>query len=215
MWTRPAPLRLGLVIGQLTAGGAEGQLRLLCEAFDRQRIAPSVYCLSSQTEPYGAVLERAQVPVRVIAGSGARRILQLRRHLAADRIELVHAWLFIANAFAWLAGRRPLVTSARNCKRSGWLLDALNRRAFHASRAIIVNSAEVQRYIEREYGAATDRITVIHNAIDLDRFRPRADSPDGPAPCIAMVGRLRRKIRSCSSPRRRSSTLSAPTCGSW
>jgi glycosyltransferase involved in cell wall biosynthesis len=190
MRTRPPPLRVGMVIGQLTAGGAEGQLRLLCEGLDRRLVVPSVYCMSTQSEPYGDILERADVRVQVIAGGAVRRILRLRERLAADRIELVHAWLFIGNAFAWLAGRAPLVTSARNCKRSGRLLDALNRRAFHASRSIIVNSVEVQRYIEREYDAAAERITVIHNAIDLERFRPRAGPAAGPAPCIAMVGRL-------------------------
>jgi glycosyltransferase involved in cell wall biosynthesis len=184
------PLRVGLVIGQLTTGGAEGQLLLLCEGVDRQTIAPTVYCMSGQTQPYGPLLERAGVPVRAIAGSGLRRVWRLRRQLAADHIDLAHAWLFIGNAFAWSAGGTPLVTSARNCKHSGRLLDGLNRRAFRASRAIIANSVQVQRYIEREYGAPSDRIAVIHNAIDLDRFQPRGERPPGQGPRIAMVGRL-------------------------
>ena len=184
------PLRVGLVIGQLTTGGAEGQLRLLCEGVDRQVIAPTVYCMSAQTQPYGPLLERADVPVRSIAGSSLWRIWRLRRHLAADQIDLAHAWLYIANAYAWTAGGPPLVTSARNCKRSGRLLDGLNRRAFGASRAIITNSEQVQRYIEREYNAPGDRIEVIYNAIDLERFRPRGERPPGQGPCVAMVGRL-------------------------
>ena len=59
-----------------------------------------------ETEPYGALLERAGVPVRVLTGGrlGARPCA-LRRALAADRIDVVHAWLFIANAFAWAATR--------------------------------------------------------------------------------------------------------------
>jgi glycosyltransferase involved in cell wall biosynthesis len=116
--------------------------------------------------------------------------VRLRRQLALDRIEVAHAWLFIGNALAWAAGGPALVTSARNCKRSGRLLDALNRRAFRASRAIIVNSAQVQHYIEREYGAPRERIAVVYNAIDLDRFRPPDAPRAGAAPCIAMVGRL-------------------------
>jgi glycosyltransferase involved in cell wall biosynthesis len=184
-------LRVGLVIGQLSAGGAEGQLRLLCEGFDRRIVAPTVYCLSAATEPYGPLLKRAGVPLRVISGTALGRAVRLRRHLAADRIALAHAWLFIANALAWAAGGPALVTSARNCKRSGRVLDAFNRQAFRGSRAIIVNSSQVQGYIEREYGAPRDRIAVVYNAIDLARFRPR-DEPGGgaTAPCIATVGRL-------------------------
>jgi glycosyltransferase involved in cell wall biosynthesis len=184
-------LRVGLVIGQLSMGGAEGQLRLLCERLDRVGVQPFVYCLSAQTQPYGALLEAAGVPVRVIVGSRIGRVLRLRRALRADRVDVVHAWLFIANAYGWTAslGRLcPLVTSARNCKRQGRWLDALNRRAFAASAAVIVNSSDVRQYIQREYGAPANRITVIPNAIDLERFSPQP-RPLG-ARTVAMVGRL-------------------------
>ena len=183
--------RVGLVIGQLSTGGAEGQLRLLSEGLTRAGIVPTVYCLSGQTDPYRAVLEQAGVPVRVIKGGRLQRVVQLARALAADRIEVVHAWLFIANAYGWVAGagrRRALVTSARNCKRQGRWLDAINRRAFRRSDAIIVNSSQVMDYIEREYGAPRRRITVIPNAIDLRRFRARPRVPGSPR--VAMVGRL-------------------------
>ncbi len=186
-----APLRVGLVIGQLSTGGAEGQLRLLCQGFDRCTVTPVVYCLSARTEPYRALLERTGTPVRVNSGGRLSRVLRLRRALAADDIELVHAWLFIANAYAWTASvghRRRLITSARNCKRQGRWLDAMNVRAFRASDAIIVNSSRVRDYIQREYAAPAQRIAVIPNAIDLERFRPRP-RPVG-AKCVAMVGRL-------------------------
>jgi len=179
-----------MVIGQLSTGGAEGQLRLLCEHGDRAAVAPTVYCLSGETHPYGPILERAGVPVRVLTGGGLTRVARLRWRLHADRIDVVHAWLFIANAFAWAAGGAPLVTSARNCKRSGRLLDALNQRAFRASRKIIVNSGQVQAYIEREYRAPRDRIAVVHNAVDIERFRPRGEQPAAAGPRVLAMGRL-------------------------
>lgn len=188
----PAPWRIGLVIGQLTTGGAEGQLRLLCEGFDRDRVLPTVYCLSAQTDPVGPLLVRAGIPVRVLSGGRLGRIAALRRALAADGIQVAHAWLFIANAYTWLAtrGRLPLVTSARNCKRSGWLLDALNRRAFRASGAIVANSSEVARYIAREYQAPAARVHVVANAIDLTRFEGAPAAAAARPPRIVMVGRL-------------------------
>ncbi|HUI26292.1 MAG TPA: glycosyltransferase, partial [Candidatus Kryptonia bacterium] len=132
------------------------------------------------------------VPVRIIGGSRSARVRTLRRQLATDQIDVVHAWLFIANAYAWLATRgtgRPLVTSARNCKRQGWLLDTLNRRAFAASAAIVVNSQEVARYIGDAYRAPSDRTMVIYNAIDTDRFHP-ATPVRNDEPCVVMIGRL-------------------------
>jgi glycosyltransferase involved in cell wall biosynthesis len=193
--TRPdvRPARLGLIIGQLTAGGAEGQLWLLCRGLDRAAISPIVYCLSDQIEPYGPLITSAGVPLRIISGRRLARLQKLRRWLDADRIDVVHAWLFIANAYAWAANRgggRPLLTSARNCKRQGRVLDWLNRRAFAASHAIVTNSLQVAEYIEREYGAPRRRIRIIPNGIDTERFHPRDGEAAEVAGPIVAAGRL-------------------------
>jgi glycosyltransferase involved in cell wall biosynthesis len=190
--TPSRPVRVALVIGQLTAGGAEGQLWMLCRGIDRRLVEPVVYCLSDRTKPYRERIEAANVPVRVITGSRMSRVRALRRWLRADRIDVVHAWLFIANAYAWAANRgsgRPLLTSARNCKRQGRVLDWLNRRAFAASDRVVANSQEVAHYIAREYGAPAERTTVIYNAIDTERFHPTDDAA-GDELCVVMVGRL-------------------------
>jgi glycosyltransferase involved in cell wall biosynthesis len=187
------PLRLGLVIGQLAAGGAEGQLWLLCRGLDRAVARPIVYCLSDRTEPYGPLIERAGVRLRIIMGGQLTRVRKLRQWLERDGIDVVHAWLFIANAYAWLANRgagRPLVTSARNCKRQGRALDWLNRRAFAASDAIVANSSRVAQYIEGEYGAPQPRIRVISNGIDIERFHPRGVGDGEVGGPIVAAGRL-------------------------
>jgi glycosyltransferase involved in cell wall biosynthesis len=184
-------MQLGLVIGQLTVGGAEGQLYLLCRGLDRAAVRPIVYCLSDRTEPYGPLIEGAGVTLRIITGDRPARVRRLRRLLNADGIDVVHAWLFVANAYAWLATRgtgRLLLTSARNCKRQGGILDWLNRRAFAASDAIVANSQQVAEYIRHEYGAPRERVCVVHNAVDTERFRPASDAR--PSLCVVMIGRL-------------------------
>jgi glycosyltransferase involved in cell wall biosynthesis len=185
--------RLGLVIGQLTAGGAEGQLLMLCRGLRGTDIAPFVYCLSRHTGPYRTQLEACGVPVRVLDGGRAARALKLRRWLENDRIDLVHAWLFIADAYAWVATARtgrPLLTSARNCKRQGHVLGVLTRFAFMASRAIVVNSRGVAAYIARNYGVPPERIRVIYNAIDTERFHPHKGAGCDAIGRIVAVGRL-------------------------
>lgn len=192
-------IRLGLVIGQLTAGGAEGQLALLCRGIDRAAFAPTVYCLSAQAEPYGPWIEATGTPVRMIQGNRVSRVAQLRQHLRADNIEIVHAWLYIANSYAWIANlgaRRPMITSARNCKVQDRISQLVNVLAFRSSRAIVVNSRDVGAYVARKYGAPEDRIRVVYNAIDTRRFTPGADiasnghERDRPLPLIVTVGRL-------------------------
>lgn len=184
------PFRLGLVIGQLSAGGAEGQLALLCRDLDRARVLPTVYCLSGQSLPYGPRIEATGTPVRYLLGSRVSRTRLLRHWFKADAIELVHAWLYIANGYTWMAncgGGRPMITSARNCKVQGRLSRLTNVAAFRASRAIVVNSRDVADYIARYYRAPHERIHVVYNAIDTQRFAPApADGVDR----IVTVGRL-------------------------
>lgn len=188
------PVRVGLVIGQLTIGGAEGQLWLLCRALDRARVQLTVYCLSGQTAPYAERIMASGTPVRVVAGGRVTRVRALRRWLAVDQIHVVHPWLFIANSFAWAASRgagRVLVTSARNCKRQGRVLDLVNRQAFQASAAIVVNSESVGTYIAEHYAAPRERLRVIYNGIDTERFcpLPATSAPASLGP-IVTVGRL-------------------------
>jgi glycosyltransferase involved in cell wall biosynthesis len=187
-------MRIGHVIGQLSAGGAEGQLRLLASAESR-RSTPFVYCLSPHPTPHGRALERSGVPVRTVGGGRLARISRLRDWMAEDRVNIVHSWLYIGNAYAWAAngGRRPLITSARNCKRQGISLDFLNRRAFAVSDAIVANSNLVDEYIQREYGAPADRIRVVYNGIDLDRFCRRVRGIPPERPTIVAVGRVVRQ----------------------
>ncbi len=187
-------MRVGHVIGQLTAGGAEGQLRLLtCEP--SRRSTPFVYCLSERLDPYGRILEESGVPVRLVGGGRWTRVRRLRDMLAADKVNIVHSWLFIGNAYAWAAngGRRPLVASARNCKKQGAVLDWVNRRAFARSSAIITNSKLVEDYIRRVYAAPGDRIRVVYNGIDLARFSQRWREAPPAAPTIVGIGRLVRQ----------------------
>lgn len=194
MSTLHQPARVGLVVGQLTTGGAEGQLLQVTRAIDRKRFEPIVYCLSSQIRPVGELLRTEGVTLRVTPVTGWRRAPWLAAAFVADEIDVVHAWLYIANAITWLASwvRRPppMITSARNCKVQGRVSQLANLLAFRRSRAILVNSHEVAAYIVRHYRAPQPRIRVIYNGIDTVRFHPTSPAggrPDGP---IVGVGRL-------------------------
>src|ERR1051325_414737 len=93
------PRRLGVVIGQLSVGGAEGQLCQLARRLDRARFEPSVYALLDTPSSARADLETAGVPVSIIGGAGVGRVRSLARALERDRIDLIHSWLFIANTY--------------------------------------------------------------------------------------------------------------------
>lgn len=184
--------RVGLVIGQLTVGGAEGQLAQVVRGLSG-RFEPVVFSLSEAAGALRQELESCGATVRTIGGHGLARTRALVRALEQDRIDLVHSWLFIANAYAMaaraLGARAPLITSARNCKVQGRLSQAANTLAFRASSAIVVNSKDVEKYIQRHYWAPAGRIRLIQNGIDTERFHPPA-TEEGLAGTIITVGRL-------------------------
>ena len=187
------PRRVALVIGQLSRGGAEGQIAQLTRELDRSRFELLVYCLSAQTEPVGSDIAANGTVIRVLTGGRLSRVRQLLHALDADRIDLVHAWLYLANAAAatahLLRPSRPLITSARNCKVQGPFNHMANAVAFRSSQAIVANSQGVATYITHQYWAPRDRIRVIYNGIDVDRFRPDEHSGGTLGP-IVTVGRL-------------------------
>lgn len=186
-------MNIALVIGQLTRGGAEGQLVELALRLPAHGLAPVVYVLSRSTEPYGAKLREAGIPLAVIPGSFAQRVVALARALRRDRVDLVHSWLYLANpiagAAASLGGSLPLITAARNCKVQGPLHRLGNIWAFRRSQRIVVNSPEVREFIVRRYLAPPERIRLVPNGIDLGRFRP---PPQRflEAPLVVTAGRL-------------------------
>jgi len=199
-----ARLRVGLVIGQLTYGGAESQLYELALGLHRAAAGQGacdvvVYCLSSSDKPYGDRLRQAGVQVRTLPSRGSfdiGRVLALARALGEDHIDLVHAFLFLASAYAYLATRLArgiaLVTSARNCKPEAHPLRRLvMRRAFAASRAIICNSREMERYAVAHYGAPTARTRVVYNGVDTGRFSLSRIAHEGLH--IGTVGRIERQ----------------------
>lgn len=190
--------RVGLVIGQLTYGGAEGQLFELARGLVGDW-EPFVYCLSARDEPYGARLREAGVPLRVLPSKGSfdlGRVLALRKALVADGVEVVHAFLFLASGYAYLATRGlrgvRLVTSARNCKpEPNPVRRAVLRRAFRASARILCNSREMARYAESYYGAPAGRTSVVLNGVDVDRFDLGSRAHDGLV--IGTIGRVERQ----------------------
>ena len=198
---RAQPLRIGLVIGQLTRGGAERQLYELVRGVDRHRFRCLVYCLSGDTAPFGDMIAATGVPVRTLPrtrGLDVSRVMTLARSVRRDRVDILHSFLIHASGYAWparrLAGVPRLITSARNCREAGPVRDWIIGRAFRGSDAVVCNGQAVGEFVVRHYRAPERRCHIIYNGVDLARFPRRAAAPrsavEGRAPTIITVGRL-------------------------
>lgn len=177
-----APVRAGFAIDSLEpGGGTENQLILLLERLDRVRVAPYLACLRSS--PYLDRLAR-DLPVTVLdvpvfrnarLAGGVRRA---RAWVRRERLDVVLTFFRDANVVATLGARWagvPIVSGRRNF--GYWhtpgeirILRFLNR----FTRCFVANSEAVREQTVRREGVSRERIVVIPNAVDVERFRPAA-----------------------------------------
>jgi glycosyltransferase involved in cell wall biosynthesis len=209
---RAAPRRILFIIRSLGIGGAERQLVLLASGL--QAIGWDVtVCSTYPSGPLEPELVRSGVRVVALGKAGRwdligplRRLLQLVRDVRPD---VIHGYMPTSNLLSLLARRaHPAARVVWGVRASGldWTrYDGLARRAFRVSvrlarRAdlIIANSDEGARW-HAEAGYPRERIVVVANGIDAERYAPdaaaraRQRAAWGIAPgalLIGLVGRI-------------------------
>jgi L-malate glycosyltransferase len=209
------PQRLQIVhcCGRFTVnqGGAERQARAVCEALAAR--GHRVTVIARRTGETGRVVPSVTVHATIRAvdrgrlfgvtylGSAISRLV-----LAARGCDILHAHhLYLDAAAALLAGRicrRPVVAKVTGAGPGGDL-DRLRKtaggggwlRLFGRLDAVIAPSATCREELLRA-GFPADRIRLIPNGVDVDRFRPQ--SPEGltdtsipwSGPAVVFAGRL-------------------------
>lgn len=174
--------RLAFCITELAPGGAERCLTELVTRLDRRKFEPIVYSLAPAPAPHEPslrqVLEAAGVPLRFLGAHRAWRAPAVVRRLASslrqDQPSLLQTFLFHANILGRIAGRRahvPRIVSGIRVaeRRHGWYLwlDRWTQRM--VDRHVCV-SQSVADFSSRVAGLPADRLTVIPNGIDVERF---------------------------------------------
>jgi glycosyltransferase involved in cell wall biosynthesis len=167
------PLRLLLIIPTLVRGGAEKQLALLAMGLPRDRFDVHVAVLT-RSGPYEQTLRDAGIEVTVI---GKRWKIdptcywRLKRHIRSLRPDLVHTWLFAANAYgrqaAFAAGVKHVVGGER-CV-DPWkssLQLAIDRYLSKGTQRIVTNSSGVREFYAGR-GLPAEKFFVIPNGIAL------------------------------------------------
>jgi glycosyltransferase involved in cell wall biosynthesis len=188
-------------------GGTERQVVNLSRALDLSRFELYMGCLRQAGE-FLKEIEAREIPIseyRIRSFYHPKTFvhqLRLARHLIRNRIQILHSYNFYSNVFAIpaarLAGTPVVVASIRD---TGVYLTspkkALQKWICRFATHILVNAEAVRRWLVEE-GYPADKITVIGNGIDLERF---AQKPGGTrlreelglpsqVPLVAVLSRL-------------------------
>ncbi len=164
--------RIALIIPTLDRSGAEKQFSLLACRLPKDRFDVRVGLLT-RSGPYADDLAAAGVPVTVLdkrskLDVGAFR--RLRAWLKEVQPDIIHTWLFAANAYGRLAAgvapRAKVIVSERcvDSWKSGWQL-WLDRRLIRRTDRLVGNSQSVVDFY-RELGVPPEKLVCIPNGID-------------------------------------------------
>jgi len=207
------PIRITHLITDSGAGGAEKILYELATRLDRDRFQVKVLAMKRPGATFDRLVEAGvpclslDLPADVGAGYLAKLPLaasKLIRELKADRLHVLHCWLFQANLLGRLAARLAGVPANLSSLRvmemeraSHYPLDRLTKSM--VTKHIAVCDA-VARHAEAKLGFPADSIEVIRNGVDAGPYLDASGAAlraelgvSADAKVIGVAGRLHRQ----------------------
>ena len=200
--------RVVLLIPTLDRSGAEKQFALLATRLPRDEFDVRAIALT-RGGPYADELQAAGIPLTVI-GKRAKfdpfSFWRLRAELVRQDPDILHTWLFSANAYGRLCThaipRAKIVVSERcvDSWKANWQL-WLDRRLIARTDRLVGNSASVVEFY-RELGVPPEKLACVPNGIECEPTGCEGESlipVPSPRPCGERV-RVRGLSSSVDSP---------------
>jgi glycosyltransferase involved in cell wall biosynthesis len=199
------PARVCFLIDELAAAGTETQLLALIRRLDRRRVRP-LLCLLRGASPTSRALEPDDCPVYRLGVGALRspatlaRAWRFVRLLRRERVDVVQTYFPDSDYFglplARLAGVPHRLRTRNNL--GHWLTPwrRLLGRLFHGfATGVLTNCEAARRALVEADGVRPERVTVLENGVDLERFLSvpplRRRTPDEPCR-VGAVANLRR-----------------------
>lgn len=190
---------IAMLITDLDVGGAERNLVSLAQVLARGGWSVEVASVMPPGEMRHALRETG-IDVEDLHATShldQRALVRAVAWLRRTRPHLLHTWLFHANLLgrvaAWLAGVGVVVSGVRVAEPRR--LHLLGERLTQGlADRIVVNSEGLRRYMIA-HGIRPERLQVIPNSVDIERFRfePREEKRSDPFFRVLFVGRLDRQ----------------------
>jgi glycosyltransferase involved in cell wall biosynthesis len=183
-------------------GGVEEHVLSILEKLDRTRFEPVLVCPQALLGLMGEELQSFQVRSHAVSIRNwfdFAEIRKFRRILKEERPRIVHSHLFKAAMFAAPIAKRAggirVVDTAHI--REGWRKGIkkayfIDRWIYRHVDEIIAVSHAVKRYLIEEKKLPPEKITVVHNGVHLEKFRPSSPRQVGAVGATSdQNGRLR------------------------
>jgi len=197
-------IRVLYVVGNFVAGGAERHLLELWRRLDRERFEVQIAVFqregqfASEVASLGWPIHDLDVGSTIYAPNGWRGFARLVHHVMAFRPDVIQGYLFGPNLFAAIAGRvcgvPVVVVSKRNIDAFETPRQVAAQRLAHRLATHVVAVSEAVGETSVALGAKRERVTVIPNGVDVERFAAAQPDPsvrgENGAPVVGSVGCL-------------------------
>ena len=217
--------RVLYLVDTLNVGGTEAQVAHVALRLLSRGHGVVVGCLDAEG-PLLEVLKREGVPIvefhkgkRLLSLNGVYQLFRLAHFLRRRRFHAVHAhdvWSnLLAVPAAWLARTPIIISSRRYMADLDWYTpwkNAVMRLIYRLSTRVIVNSTSVRDLLVKRDGLPPEKIRVLNNGVDVDRFATaHADREQlfpgiGNSKLIAVVANMYSRVKGHAS------LISAATC---
>jgi glycosyltransferase involved in cell wall biosynthesis len=180
-------IRIAYFSNATARGGAEEHILTLLRGLDRGRFQPFLISSPEVAEKLRADVpaDVSVLPLRLSSPSHVGGAIRLARFLRRNRIQILHSHLFYASLFAspigW-ASRVPLIVETphlRELWRHGWIKGSffIDRLIGRFVNVYIAVSEANGVYLRENKKLPAQKIRVIQNGCDLDRFNPSHQAP--------------------------------------
>src|SRR5690348_10206675 len=179
----PRKRKIFYLVDSLNIGGTETQAVELALRMDPEKYDVTLACLRKE----GPLLEKLKgSAVNVIefhpkggidSPRGLYQLARMVRVLRRGKFDVVHAHDLWSNMIGVVAGKLAgvpvIVTSQRDLSHGDWYQGRRKkwlRKAQNASSAVLTNAKMIREGLVREEGLASNKVRVIYNGVDLERF---------------------------------------------
>ena len=162
-------------VSSFEQGGAERQVAELVRHLPRERFEPHLAICNTRND-FGYDLDVASViDLKAPSGPTPKTFLSLLAHVRTLRPDVVHAYHDPQNTYARLAvkmARSGAVVGSLRCTRLPRRTIRRERLTHGLGGALVVNSVGIRDELERRARIRRDRVDVIENGVDGERFVP-------------------------------------------